>query len=33
VVLLIGYLSLLTPDERADRAPRLRAIALRGMAP
>jgi len=33
VVLLIGYLSLLTPDERADRAPRLRAVVLRGMAP
>jgi AcrR family transcriptional regulator len=33
VVLLIGYLSLLTPDDRADRAPRLRAIVLNGLRP
>ncbi|MEV6636375.1 TetR/AcrR family transcriptional regulator [Actinoplanes sp. NPDC051470] len=33
VVLLIGYLSLLTPAERSVRAPRLRSVVLAGLSP
>ncbi|MFG1606583.1 TetR/AcrR family transcriptional regulator [Actinoplanes sp. NPDC049265] len=33
VVLLIGYLSNLTPGERSARAPRLRSIVLSGLRP